>query len=142
MGEIEELGSDNTEPLIRMETKVTIITENSFKGTKDSEILKEYTQEMSFKELIDYQKEDQSWNINLTFETCYDNRACINFIPFIYQEKKSLQTHNMCIFDIEKMMVTKHHCINTNKVARRFLRYNDFGFAIYTLTRTSDCFDG
>lgn len=38
-------------------------------------------------------------------------------------------------------MVTKQHCINTNKVSRKFLRYNEFGFAIYSLTRTSDCYD-
>lgn len=139
--EIEEHGQDNSDPLIRMDTKITIITENDFKSIKDSESLKKYTQDMTFKELIDFQKEEQTWNINLTFEICFDNRSCINFIPFIYQEKKSLQTHHLLIFDIEKMMVTKHHCINTNKVARKFLRYNEFGFAIYTLTRTSDCFD-
>ena len=38
------------------------------------------------------------------------------------------------------MRVTKHLCINSNKFARKFLRYNDFGFAMYTLTRTSDAF--
>ena len=58
ISEVETLGVENFEPLIRMDTKVTIITENDFVGNKDSEILKKYTQEMTFKELIDFQKEE------------------------------------------------------------------------------------
>ena len=138
--EVMDLGNDNSNPIIHMEQKVTIICENDFAGDKESEILPKYSREMTFKELIDMQKEEQTWNINLTFELCYDNRSNINFIPFIYQEKKSLMTHHLCVFDIEKMRVVKHFAINPVKFSRRFLRYNEYGFAIYTLTRTSDVF--
>lgn len=139
--EVMDLGYDNSNPLIKMDQKVTIIDENDFIGSKESEICQKYTQEMPFKELIDKQKLPQTCNINLTFELCYDNKSNINFIPFIYQEKKSLQTHHLCVFDIEKMMVIKHTCINSNKNCRKFLRYNEFGFSIYNLTRTSDAYD-
>ena len=73
-----------------MDQTVTMICENDFRGEKESEIVLKYSQERKLKEITDMMKEEQNHNINLTFELCYDNKSNINFIPFIYQEKKSL----------------------------------------------------
>lgn len=54
--EVEEMGLDNHQSLIKMEQMVTVIIPNSFEGTK-KEILERFTRNMTFKELIEFQKE-------------------------------------------------------------------------------------
>lgn len=56
--EVEEMGQDNHQSLIKMEQMITVITPSTFEGTK-KEILESFTRHMTFKELIDFQKDPQ-----------------------------------------------------------------------------------
>ena len=62
-----------------------------------------FTRNMTFKDLIEFQKEPQHNYIHIQFETLYDMQAKIEFIPFIYQDKKNQDSHNLLVLDIEKM---------------------------------------
>ena len=72
--EVEEMGQDNHQSLIKMEQMITVITPSTFEGTK-KEILESFTRHMTFKELIDFQKDPQHTLVNLTFETLYDMQS-------------------------------------------------------------------
>ena len=50
--EVEEMGQDNHQSLIKMEQNVIVILPNTFEGTK-KELLGNFTRNMTFKELID-----------------------------------------------------------------------------------------
>jgi len=68
-------------------------------------------------------------------------RTQIDFLPFIYQEKKSLATHHLLLLDVNSMQIFGSECINSNLEIRKYLRKSEAGFAMYTLTRTSDVFN-
>ena len=74
----------------------------------------------------------------MTMETLYDFKSKFDFLPFIYQEKKSLATHHLLVLD---MQIVGRTCINSNLEIRKYLRKSEAGFAMYTLTRTSEKFD-
>ena len=58
---------------------------------------------MNFRELVELQKEKQENHLHLTFETLYDMRQRIEFLPFIYQEKNKLATNQLLILDVNSM---------------------------------------
>ena len=87
--DVLERGADNHLPIVDNETDVVIFKENDFLA-EDQQVLRNYTQMMSFHDLVELQKLPQRGNINLTFEKVYDNRSSIRFIPLIYQEKKNV----------------------------------------------------
>ena len=68
-------------------------------------------------------------------------RKRCEFLPFIYQEKKSLASHHLLVLDINAMTIVGKICINSNLQIRQYLRKSETGFAMYTLTRTSEIFD-
>ena len=74
-------------------------------------------------------------------ETLYDMRKRCEFLPFIYQEKKSLASHHMLVLDINLMEVVSKICINSNLKIRPYLRKSEAGYAMYTITRTSEVMD-
>ena len=51
--EVEEMGQDNHQSLIKMEQNITVILANTFEGNK-KELLGNFTKNMTFKELIDF----------------------------------------------------------------------------------------
>lgn len=65
----------------------------------------------------------------------------IEFIPFIYQDRKNQDSHSLLILDIEKMQVIQKSCINSNLEMRKYIRKSEAGFSCYTLTRTSEVFN-
>lgn len=137
--QVEDLGLDNSLSLITQDQDVYIIKDNDMLGS-DEVVHKKYIQQALFRELLEIQKDKQDHHINLTFETLYDMRTPLEFMPFIYQEKKSLATHHMLLLDINSMQISGSECINSNLEIRRFLRKSQAGFAMYTLTRTSDVY--
>ena len=68
-------------------------------------------------------------------------RKKYEFLPFIYQEKRSLASHQLLVLDVNSMTVAGKTCINSNLNIRKYLRKSVAGYAMYTLTRTSDVFD-
>ena len=106
--EVENMGALNNIPLVSMDENVTIILQNKFKGENEQENLGAYTQNMTYRDLLEVQRGPQQWLINLNFEKLVDHRPNIDFVPFIYQEKSSVKTHRFCVFDIHKMRVVKH----------------------------------
>jgi hypothetical protein len=96
---------------------------------------------MTLRELILKQKEYTAANIHLTFEKCYDNNSNLDFIPIIYQDKRSQTSHHLIIFDAQKMKVVRHSIILSSLEMRKVLHTNEHGFATYTITRTSDVHD-
>ena len=105
--EVERLGSDNNEPIIDKHTEVIIFKDNDFKP-HDETVLLQYTESMCFEDLLNRQMEPQRGNIHLTFEKVFDNRANIRFIPMVYQEKKSVQSHHFIVYDVELQRVIRH----------------------------------
>ena len=78
---------------------------------------------MHFKELVELQvHEYQNHNIHLTCELLYDMRQRIEFLPFIYQEKKSLASHHLLVLDINSMQIVGRTCINSTLGIRKYLR--------------------
>lgn len=112
----------------------------------DETVYGKYIEQAKFRELLDQQRDQKGTNkqnhhIHLTFETLYDNRTPIDFLPFIYQEKRSLATHHLLLLDINSMQIFGSECINSSLEIRKWLRKSEAGFAKYTLTRTSDLFN-
>ena len=138
--EVEEMGLDNHQSLIKMEQPITVILSSPFEGTKKT-ILESFTRDMTFKDLIEFQKEPQNNYVHLTFETLYDMQAQIQFIPFIYQDRKIKESHSLLVFDVEQMRVVQKSCINSNLELRKYIRKTEAGFSCYTLTRTSEVFN-
>lgn len=83
----------------------------------------------------------QEHHIHISLETLYDMRKRCEFLPFIYQEKKSLASHHMLVLDINLMQVVTKICINSNLKIRPYLRKSEAGYATYTITRTSEILD-
>jgi hypothetical protein len=79
--------------------------------------------------------------IHLTFEKVFDNKAQIEFIPFIFQVKNDLRSNNLLLLDIERMRVAHQVCVNSNLEVRKFIKTSKAGFVDYTLTRTSDVYE-
>jgi len=120
-----------------------VITENKF-DKDEQHIVNDYTRKMTFYELVKEQKDlngQQPYNLYLIFEKIYDNKSNINFIPIIYQEKKSISTHHLIIFDVDKMCVVRHASILPNLEKRKCLRKTYIGFCQYTITRSSEVFN-
>jgi len=65
----------------------------------------------------------------------------LEYLPFIYQEKRSLASHHLLVLDINAMRIVGKICINSNLKIRQYLRKSEAGYAMYTLTRTSEVFD-
>lgn len=68
-------------------------------------------------------------------------RKKLDFMPFIYQEKKSLASHHLLVLDVNTMNIVGKICINSNLKIREYLRKSDAGYAMYTVTRTSEVFE-
>lgn len=96
---------------------------------------------MHFRELVELQTEKQEHHLHLTMETLFDMRQKIEFLPLIYQERKSLATHHLIVLDVNSMQVVGKTCINSNLEIRKCLRKSPAGYAMYTITRTSDIYD-
>lgn len=107
ISEIVEMGDNNHLSLISKDSVVTVIKENALDKNAE-ENLKTYTEEKTFKDLLDDQKGIMGCNIHLTFEKCYDSAANIDFIPFIYQDKRELKSHHLVTFDVSTMKVVRH----------------------------------
>jgi len=105
-------------------------------------VLEKYLTRLKYSQLIQIHKEDneKQQNMHLTVETLFDMRKRYEFLPFIYQEKRSLASHHLLVLDINKMTIAGKTSINSNLSIRQYLRRSDAGFAMYTLTRTSDIF--
>lgn len=73
--------------------------------TKETDNLQAYTKKITFRELIEVQKQPQSWLINLSFEKVFDLKSNVDFIPIVYQERSLIKTHSLLVFDINKMQV-------------------------------------
>lgn len=67
--------------------------------------------------------------------------SSIDFLPFIYQDKEKIESHNILLMDIDKMEIVQKSCINANLSLRKTIRKTECGFSVYTLTRTSDVFN-
>ena len=65
----------------------------------------------------------------------------LDYMPFLYQEKKSLASHHLLVLDINKMSIVGKICINSNLKIRQYLRKSEAGYAMYTITRTSEVFE-
>jgi len=92
-------------------------------------------------EMVEMQKHPQRSSVHLTFQICQDSRNQVDFVPMIYQEKKTIATHSFCIFNPESMTVVKSDCILPAMHLRPYLRKNEAEFTNYYLTRTSDVHD-
>lgn len=104
--EIVKMGLNNHDPIITRDTEITLITENKFNAKKEEDIIKGYTKRMKFDDLEREQNDpniEQTHAIYLIFEKIFDNKSHIDFIPIIYQEKKSIKTHHLILYDVEKM---------------------------------------
>jgi hypothetical protein len=139
--EVDNLSTQNALSLVNWESEIVVFVKNPFSSDLEADNLRAYTQAMTFKDLLDLQaSEHQDYLINLTFEKIVDMKNYMEFIPLIYQEKSSVTTHHLVMFDIHKMRVVKHQNINSSMALRNRLRLTTTGFAEYTLTRTSDVF--
>lgn len=139
--QVEELSQNNGNSLISNEQDIYLVQDNDLLGSEEL-VLQKYLQIVKYSQLVQLlQDEQQNSNIHLTFETLLDMRKKIEYLPFIYQEKKSLASHNLLVLDINTMQVAGKACINSNLTIREYLRKSPAGYAMYTLTRTSDIFD-
>lgn len=101
--EVEELSKDNHKAIISHDQLVYMVMYNDQLGSGEN-INDKYLEPIQFNKLVEQQsKENQEHHINLTFETLYDMRMRCEFMPFIYQEKKSLASHHMLVLDINAM---------------------------------------
>lgn len=57
---------------------------------------------MTFRELIELQKQPQNWLVKLGFEKCMDNRTQLDFVPLIYQERSTNESHHLVVYDVNK----------------------------------------
>ena len=124
-----------------MEREVVVFMNNEFKFTdNESDHLPNYTSKMPFKQLIDLQKMEQHWLVSLGFEKCMDNRTELDFVPIIYQERGSLESHHLIVYDVNTQSVIRHYSLLSNIDIRKKIRKTKQGFGTYILTRTSDVF--
>jgi hypothetical protein len=86
----------------------------------------------------------------------FDNQAQLQFIPFIYQDKKAkksveggfgdvnskkkVEVQSLMVFDIDEMKVVQKTSISSNLEIRKHIRRTETGFCCFTLTRTSEMF--
>ena len=146
--EVEDLGNDNHQSLITFQEDqiqmVHVVMSNNLKGNK-KDILSKYLQKMSFKALKDKINDNENplmtTQVHLTFETLYDMQASIDFLPFIYQDKEKIESHQLLVMDIDQMQIVQKTCINANLTLRKSIRKSAAGFSLYTLTRTSNVFN-
>ena len=141
-GEVEQMREDNNSALIEniATQQVVVFLNNKFDQEKEDDNLKAYTKKMTFQEFLDEMKNPQQHILKLTFEKCIDNRTNIDFLPMIYQERSSINTHHLIVYDIRKMKIVRHCNLRGNLEVRDLLRKDDNNFGYYTLTRTSDVF--
>lgn len=78
--------------------------------------------------------------VNLGFEKCMDNKAYLNFVPLIYQERSNYQSHHVIVFDVNRFEVSRHFSLLSNINIRNHLRRNAQGFGTYAITRTSEVY--
>lgn len=139
--QVEELSLNNGNSLIYNDQDIYQVKENDLLGTEEF-VLQKYLQRLKYKELIQlHQDGEKQQSMHLTVETLFDMRKRYEFLPFIYQEKRSLASHNLLVLDLNSMTIAGKTCINSNMAIRTYLRRSEAGFAMYTLTRTSDIFD-
>lgn len=139
---VEELGQNNGMSLISNDQDIYMVTENDLLGSEE-QVYSKYIKQAKFNELVQLHTDssEKHPNIHLTVETLLDNRKRYEFLPFIYQEKKAIASHNLLILDINSMSIYGKQSINSNLAIRQYLRKSTAGYAMYTLTRTSDTFD-
>lgn len=145
IAEVEELGLDNHQSLIRDDQIVTVVVGNDMVG-KPRHVLERFTHNpetgtFTYADLIALQKEEQDYEVKLTFEYCLDMKDNINFIPCIFQQKGLPESHNFLLFDIYKMKFVYKICINPNLEKRKFIRKTLSGFVKYQFIRTSDVYE-
>jgi hypothetical protein len=140
--EIHAMGEDNHKSLIAMDTELSVIQVNQF-NKSEIDIVKDYTKKTNFRQLEASQNDrmfEQSSSILLTFEKIFDNKSHIDFIPIIYQEKGSMDSHHIILFDVERMEVVRHAVTLPNMEMRKCMRKTFTGFYQYTITRTSEVY--
>jgi hypothetical protein len=123
-----------------MDTQCHVVRANDFIGS-ETKILKNYFEVMSFKHLLDYAKQPQEHWIHLTFERIIDNYQKMNFFPIIFQQLKANRCTQLLLFDATKMQIVRQTSILQNVESKKYLVLNPFGFAKFTITRTSDVFN-
>lgn len=141
IAEIEEMGVDNNQALVEKTSRISVFLDNDLDGENEKDICEKFTEEMTFFDLIELQKMRQESHLHLTFQICQDSRNAIDFVPFIFQDRKSIETNSFCIFDIRSMSVVKTECILPAMHLRKYIRQSESGFVNYYLTRTSNCYD-
>lgn len=77
------LGADNNHSLIQTDTEVHVFRPNDFYGS-EAQIMKNYLEVMTFKELMDLTKQHQDDRIHLSFEKIFDNATKLDSIPIIF----------------------------------------------------------
>lgn len=137
-----ELGQNNGISLIKNEEDIYLVKENDLLGSEEL-VNQKYLQPIKFSELIQLHQDTTGKfsKIHLTFETLYDMRKRYEFLPFIYQDKQSIASHHMLVLDVNSMTIAGKMCINSNLAIRKYLRKSEAGYALYTLTRTSEIYD-
>ena len=77
-------------------------------------------------------------DIRLTFCKASDEKMKINFVPFIYQEYKTIRQNRMMIFDIYKGVIAEPDPINPSKVNQKYVYVDKQGFNCFSICRTSE----
>lgn len=75
----------------------------------------------------------------LSFEKFVNNKGKnLKFIPFIYQQMRTVERNTMIIFDVEMNEITKTIPINPGSESREFLYIDDEGFSPFKICRASN----
>lgn len=142
LAKVEELSQNNGLSLISNDQDIYMVTDNDLLGSEE-QVFSKYIKEAKFSELVELHKDslEKHPNIHISVETLFDNRKRYEYFPFIYQEHKAIASHNLLLLDINSMTIYGKQSINSNMEIRKYLRKSAAGYAMYTLTRTSDAFD-
>ena len=100
------------------------IAEIEFLSAKNTEQTKEYK----------YQYRE----IKLFFCKEVDQKVFINFIPFIYQERYSMLTNKLIVYDIYTQQIDGSESINPSQSNKKYLHMDKFGFNNFSISRTTD----
>lgn len=69
IAEIEEMGMDNNKALVEKSSDCVIFLENDLNGSED-EVCENFTEVVTFTEMVEIQKQPQKSYIHLTFQIC------------------------------------------------------------------------
>lgn len=126
IGDVEDLGQNNNDAIVTMDKEITVFMNNKYENvTNEEKNLEAYTDNMLFKELINLQgrqEESENWMVNIGFEKVMDNRTLIDFVPLIYQERSTQDSHHFIVFDVNSMKVVRHYSLLSNISIRKRIR--------------------